>query len=126
MTDEQAQKIFHSEHCNISKDLAGILYRAIEAAVLEAQKQEPEPEWWYAKINNEWDSFTREKPPKDAYDAGTLQPLYAAPVVQPGMVMVPREPTEAMRIAAMNALVSKDDWPTSVYQAMIAAAEGKK
>ena len=37
LSDEQAQKIFQSEHCNISKDLAGILYRAIEAAVLDAR-----------------------------------------------------------------------------------------
>ena len=29
-------------------------------------------------------------------------PLYAAPVVQPDMVLVPREPTEAMLDAAMN------------------------
>ncbi|HMX92324.1 MAG TPA: hypothetical protein PLY42_13205, partial [Nitrospira sp.] len=30
------------------------------------------------------------------------EPLFAAPVVQPDMVMVPREPTEAMLDAAMN------------------------
>lgn len=35
LTDEEAQKIFHSEHCNISKELAGILARAIEAKLKE-------------------------------------------------------------------------------------------
>ena len=52
------------------------------------------------------------------------------PVVQPDMVMVPREPTKAMCIAAVNAI----GWPSRIdhvqaktyYKAMIAAAEGKK
>ena len=40
LTDEQAQELFKNEHCNISKELAGILARAIIAAVL--------PEGWVA------------------------------------------------------------------------------
>lgn len=61
--------------------------------------------------------------------------LYAAPVVQPDMVMVPREPTEAM----LDAPEVRIDAPcfgcgdtavtwgqlAEIYRAMIAAAEGK-
>jgi len=72
-------------------DLSG----AIEAAVLEAQGKQ-EPVAWAYTINNSHSVFSAEKPPEDAYDEGTLYPLYAAPVVRPDMVMVPREPTEAM------------------------------
>ena len=98
----------------------------LEAQLAELKKQEPVA--WYARINNEWDSFTREKPPEDAYDEGTLQPLYAAPVVQPDMVLVPREPTEAMLDAViderMEALATgKDHNLLDIYRAMIAAAE---
>ena len=65
------------------------------------------------------------------------EPLFAAPVVQPDMVTVPREPTEAMIDAAMNRYkhVSPEamDRYTKMhrenfrcdYKAMIAAAEGK-
>ena len=35
LSDEKAQEIFANEHCNISKELAGILARAIEAEMLE-------------------------------------------------------------------------------------------
>ena len=65
------------------------------------------------------------------------EPLYAAPVVQPDMVLVPREPTEAMLDAAMNRYghVSPEAKARNTqmhrenfrcdYKAMIAAAEGK-
>lgn len=61
----------------------------------------------------------------------------AAPVVQPDMVMVPREPTEAMLDAAMNRYkhvspeakarytqMHRENFRCD-YKAMIAAAEGK-
>jgi hypothetical protein len=35
LTDKEAQKVFHSEHCNISADLAGILAKAIRAKLKE-------------------------------------------------------------------------------------------
>lgn len=63
--------------------------------------------------------------------------LYAAPVVQPDMVMVPREPTEAMLDAAMNRYkhvspeakarytqMHRDNFRCD-YKAMIVAAEWK-
>lgn len=65
------------------------------------------------------------------------EPLFAAPVVQPDMVMVPREPTEAMIDAAMNRYqhvspeakarytkMHRENFRCD-YKAMIAAAEGK-
>lgn len=77
-------------------DLSG----AIEAAVLEAQgKQEPWP-----------------------FNADRVTYHKAAPVVQPDMVMVPREPTEAMLNSCWR------DYPEAAretWRAMIAAAEGK-
>ena len=37
----------------------------------------PTPDWWHYKINGEWDGFSRVRPPDDAFDEGTLVPLYA-------------------------------------------------
>ena len=52
--------------------------------------------------------------------------MNAAPVVQPGMVMVPREPTVAMREAIESSAVVTFSRTKAIYAAMIAAAEGKK
>lgn len=106
------------------------LARAIEAAVLEAQKQEPVA--WVYTVNNSHSVFSAEKPPEDAYDEGTLYPLYAAPVVQPGMAMVPMETFDRLSSTGeeceFNDMASMcfplDEW--SDFEAMIAAAEGKK
>jgi len=113
-----------------------VFARAIEAAVLEAQGKQ-EPVAWAYTINNSHSVFSAEKPPEDAYDEGTLYPLYAAPVVQPDMVMVPREPTEAMLDAAMNRYqhvspeakarytqMHRENFRCD-YRAMIAACEDK-
>ena len=106
------------------------------SAVLEAQKGQ-EPVAWAYTINNSHSVFSAEKPPADAYDEGTLYPLFAAPVEQPDMVRVPREPTDAMIEAAMNRYkhVSPEAKARYIqmqrenfrcdYKAMIAAAEGK-
>lgn len=72
-----------------------------------------------------------------AYETVNRLRLYAAPVVQPNMVMVPREPTEAMLDAAMNRYqhvspeakarytqMHRENFRCD-YKAMIAAAEGK-
>ena len=94
LSDEQAQKIFQSEHCNISKDLAGILYRAIEAAVLKAQKQEPVA-WCVAyddpRMGRIHSNPTMCEPEVDTHVSkcgGVVVkvPLYAAPVVPPDVV----------------------------------------
>ena len=74
---------------------------AEQNAALDAQAKQ-EPKWWYAQINNEWDSFTREKPPEDAYDEGTLYPLYAAPVVQPDMIRPDQEALQQIIAAALH------------------------
>ena len=91
----------------------------IEAAVLEAQGKQ-EPVAWAYTINNSHSVFSAEKPPEDAYDEGTLHPLFAAPVVRPDMVMVPRKPTEVM-LEVMAKL--QFHAPQERYRAMIAAAE---
>ena len=109
---------------------------AEQNAALDAQAKQ-EPVAWAYTINNSHSVFSAEKPPEDAYDEGTLYPLYAAPVVQPDMVMVPREPTEAMLDAAMNRYkhvspeakarytqMHRENFRCD-YKAMIAAAEGK-
>ena len=101
-------------------DLSG----AIEAAVLEAQSGQEEVGYVGEYVL-----------PTKNLKAGT--PLYAAPIVQPDMVMVPREATEAMLDAAMNRYkhvspeakarytqMHRENFRCD-YKAMIAAAEGK-
>ena len=34
------------------------------------------PAFWHYRINRNWDGFSKELPPEDAYDKGTLIPLY--------------------------------------------------
>ena len=120
--------------------------RAIEAAVLEAQgKQEPVA-WCVAyddpRMGRIHSNPTMCEPEVDAHVSkcgGVVVkvPLFAAPVVQPDMVMVPREPTEAMLDAAMNRYkhvspeakarytqMHRENFRCD-YKAMIAAAEGK-
>ena len=104
---------------------------------LAAAQAKQEPVAWAYTINNSHSVFSAEKPPQDAYDEGTLYPLYAAPVVQPDMVMVPREPTDVMLDAAMNRYqhvspearlhffqMHRENFRCD-YKAIIAAAEGK-
>ena len=124
--------------------------RAVEAAVLEAQgKQEPVAWVYYPKGVGE-KYFTLTNPAsldlgKNAGWIAHIQPLYAAPValphngiastpeqvdeivdaicakvVRPDMVLVPREPTEAM-LEVMAKL--QFHAPQERYRAMIAAAE---
>ena len=142
-------------------DLSG----AIEAAVrAELAGQEPVAWVYYQKgVGEKYFTFTNPASLDLGKNAGWIahiQPLYAAPVVQekqepwpfsadrvtyhkaapvvqPDMVMVPREPTEAMLDAAMNRYkhVSPEAMARYTkmhrenfrcdYKAMIAAAEGK-
>lgn len=131
--------------------------RAIEAAVLEAQaKQEPVAFGWRdvaEELPTEaqevlfvrgdkvvhgawiggifWHSNTKMAaakwmplPPVD------LPPLYAAPVVQPDMVMLPRKITAKMNEAAWAEMAGGDVTSTEelqrAFDAMIAAAEKEK
>ena len=107
-------------------DLSG----AIEAAVLEElAKQKPA---YTFHLDSTGAAYLRGECVSKEGD-----PLYAAPVVQPDMVMVPREPTEAMLDAAMNRYqhvspeakarytqMHRENFRCD-YKAMIAAAEGK-
>lgn len=134
LTDEQSQAIFHSEHCNISKDLAGVLCRAIEAAVLEAQgKQEPVAWMHWYKYYDGTDVVKvaiGHAPTFNDQSPFRSEPLFAAPVVQPDMVMVPREATPEMVSAGYSKITMEIENSSrdisDVYRAMIAAAEGKK
>lgn len=38
-----------------------------------------EPAYWRYMVNATWENFSKVKPPDDAYDEGTLTPLYAHP-----------------------------------------------
>lgn len=46
-----------------------------ELAAIKSQK----PAGWRYSINGMWDGWSEEKPPEDAYDEGSLQPLYTNP-----------------------------------------------
>ena len=97
LSEEQAQEIFKSEHCNISKDLAGILYRAIEAAVLEAQgKQEP-----VAEIDRKVIGMLKIVSPDEFVRLPDGTKLFAAPVVQPDMIRPDQEALQQIIAAAL-------------------------
>ena len=118
-------------------DLSG----AIEAAVLEAQKQKQEPvAWMYEDVTANGSATGVYLIADETFRTDPdVFPVFrhAAPVVQPDMVMVPREPTEAMLDAAMNRYkhvspeakarytqMHRENFRCD-YKAMIAAAEGK-
>lgn len=106
--------------------------RAIEAAVLaELAKQEP-----VGLIRIRGGDVVHMEPYAACLDVPNGDySLYAAPVVQPDMVMVQREPTEAMIDAAMNRYQHGSESAARLYmtmhrenfrcdyRAMIAAAE---
>ena len=45
--------------------------------------EENTPKYWTYVVNNTWRNIDEQQPPEDAYDEGTLEPLYAAPVDMP-------------------------------------------
>lgn len=53
--------------------------QAIYNAMVENYEQEAKPVAWVYTINKSHSVFSAEKPPEDAYDEGTLFPLYDAP-----------------------------------------------
>ena len=50
---------------------------ALRARIEQMERQEPVA--WYYVTNGAWDCYSREIPPEDAYDAGSLKALYLAP-----------------------------------------------
>ena len=46
----------------------------------DAAFAENTPKYWTYMVNNTWRNIDEQQPPEDAYDEGTLEPLYAAPV----------------------------------------------
>ena len=46
----------------------------------ESAFAENTPKYWTYIVNNTWRCIEEQEPPEDAYDEGTLEPLYAAPV----------------------------------------------
>lgn len=62
-----------------------------------AQIRGQEPVAWRYVVNGAHTLYSSIPVPDDAYDEGTLVPLFAAPQPAPlGMVSVPKEPTDAM------------------------------
>lgn len=90
LTDEEAKKVFESEHCRISADLAGILARAIEAAII-AKLGEPVA-WrvfdgeggydYFGYVDNEniREDFIRRNP--SPIYKNWVEPLYQLPEVK--------------------------------------------
>lgn len=61
--------------------------RSLPLSDLVAALPKEEPIIWMYRINDEHDCFSPIKPPEDAYDEGTLVPLYAALIAQPDDVI---------------------------------------
>lgn len=59
------------------------------SAVLEKLKVQ-EPFRWFYEVNGTWDICTKECPPDDAYDDGSLKPLYLHPLPPDDVVRDPR------------------------------------
>lgn len=58
------------------------VYARMIAAAPKPEKVEPvaqEPEYWAYVVNGSHTCFSATEPPEDAYDEGTLRPLYLAP-----------------------------------------------
>lgn len=111
LTDEKIESLWRSIHHG--KHMAtgfNTFARAIEDAVREEMAKQ-EPVAWMSQTG----TLARQK------SAWHNRPLYAAPVVPDDMVMVPREPSEAMIKAARHA--AGPSTATYTYKAMIAAAE---
>ena len=109
---------------------------AEQNAALDAQAKQEPVAWWcegYFDDEKEAQNYCDTK----AQIAESITPLFAAPVVPPDMVMVPREATEAMLDAAMNRYkhvspeakarytqMHRENFRCD-YRTMLAAAEGK-
>lgn len=108
--------------------------RAIEAAILAeqgklAEQAKADPMAWWCCLPGQDVVLLLEEPSDDRYPQGYKAPLYLHPAPAPkGMVMVPREPTEAMIKAGEEAddncmTTSPAYAATDIYRAMIAASE---
>ena len=72
--DDVAQQLVQSEQGKrkISEECDAL------RAKIEAMERQGPVRWFYV-TNDEWDCYSRERPPKDAYAAGSLMALYALP-----------------------------------------------
>ena len=79
--------------------------------------EENTPKYWTYVVNNTWRNIDEQQPPEDAYDEGTLEPLYAAPVDAKAIL--------EMRDKAFQSYVdqAKADRDLSVLQARLKALE---
>lgn len=80
-------------------------------AVQREREMSSAPEWWHYRINGRWDGFSREAPPDDAYDTGTLTPLYSqlSDAVQREMETQTKSDVEAAFRDELMALLEKYD-----------------
>lgn len=92
-------------------------------AALGAEIAQPvEPVAWRYMTNQTHTIFSEVEPPDDAYDDGTLTPLYAAPQEPAGWQLVPIEPDERMGNCGYRAGAASSFAAHRIYKAMLAAA----
>lgn len=123
LTDEKISELWMSLEPGAAGN-ANVFARAIEAAVREEMAKQ-RPATWFIDVTTDGKSEGRyEVAAKEYWGEDFTIPLYAAPVVPDGMVMVPREPSDRMIHAAKrNGAEGSDEEIASDYRAMIAAAE---
>ena len=77
----------------------------------DAAFAENTPKYWTYMVNNTWRNIDEQQPPEDAYDEGTLEPLYA-------------EPLDAKAIRALKLVYDNStshDWPEDIWNAIVDA-----
>jgi hypothetical protein len=80
LQDLQRQYILYpSSFWDWSKGRAAV--EALEQAI--QQKEQAKPVAWRYVVNGVWTNYIEIEPPDDAYDKGSLTPLYAIPPSQP-------------------------------------------
>lgn len=120
LTDEKISELWMSLEPGAAGN-ANVFARAIDAAVREEMAQGQEPVAWLDLTRFSRAAMTYASSFKVSY---RQTPLYAAPVIPDGMVMVPREPSDQMIHAAKrNGAEGSDEEIASDYRAMIVAAE---
>lgn len=89
------------------------------------------PDWWHYGVNGNWDGFSKEMPPDDGYDKGTLIALYSKDSVDAMLAGRPDYKSmfeQAVRSLAVidDALEIGDDGCGDLDQTLTAIAELKE
>ena len=78
----------------------------------DAAFAENTPKYWTYMVNNTWRNIDEQQPPEDAYDEGTLEPLYAAPVDAKAIRAEALE--EAAKYLAASGLIGSNDCAAAI------------